>query len=93
LFFASSPLFAAPKANKLPAHCDRACLIGEMNDYVAALVSHDPSRIPLSPQVEFVENTVPMHPGDGLWKTADAPPTTFKSTYPIRFPRKSACCA
>jgi hypothetical protein len=82
LSFASSPLFAAPTANKLPAHCDRACLIGEMNDYVAALVSHDPSRIPLSPQVEFVENTVPMHPGDGLWKTADAPPTTFKIYVP-----------
>jgi hypothetical protein len=82
LFFASSPLFAAPKANKLPAHCDRACLIGAMNDYVAALVAHDPSRIPLSPQVEFVENTVPMHPGDGLWKAADAPPTTFKVYVP-----------
>jgi hypothetical protein len=82
LFFASSQLFAAPKANKLPAHCDRACLIGEMNDYVAALVSHDPSRIPLSPKVEFVENTVPMHPGDGLWKTADAPPTNFKVYVP-----------
>src|SRR6202041_2284206 len=82
LFFASSPLFAAPKANKLPAHCDRACLIGEINHYVAALRSHDPSRIPLSPKVEFVENTVPMHPGDGLWKTADAPPTTFKVYVP-----------
>ena len=82
LLFASSPLFAAPKANKLPAHCDRGCLIGAMNDYVAALVSHDPSQVPLSPQVEFVENTVPMHPGDGLWKTADAPPATFKVYVP-----------
>jgi hypothetical protein len=82
LFFASSPLCAAPKVNSLPAHCDRACLIGAMNDYVAALVSHDASRVPLSSQVEFVENTVSMHPGDGLWKTADALPTTFKIYVP-----------
>ncbi|HTW23155.1 MAG TPA: hypothetical protein VMD78_06125 [Candidatus Baltobacteraceae bacterium] len=82
LFFASSPVFAAPKAKKFPAHCDRACLIEAMNDYVAALVAHDPSQVPLSPQVEFVENTAPMHPGDGLWKTADAPPATFKVYVP-----------
>jgi hypothetical protein len=82
LLFASSPLLAAPNANKLPSHCDRVCLIDAMNDYLAALVSHDPSRIPLSPRVEFVENTVPMHPGDGLWKTADGPPTTFKIYVP-----------
>lgn len=82
LLFASSPLFAAPKANKLPGHCDRACLIDAMNAYVAALVAHDPSRVPLSPEVEFVENTVPMHPGEGLWKTADALPTTFKVYVP-----------
>ncbi len=82
LLCAGSPLFAAPNANKLPAHCDRACLIDTMNDYVAALVAHDPSRMPLSPHVEFVENTVPMHPGDGLWKTADGLPTTFKIYVP-----------
>lgn len=79
---ASSPLFAAPNAEKLPAHCDRACLIEAMNGYLAALVAHDPSQVPLSPHVEFVENTVPMHPGDGLWKIADAPPTTFKIYVP-----------
>ncbi|HEX4001292.1 MAG TPA: hypothetical protein VHX36_01495 [Candidatus Acidoferrales bacterium] len=81
LFFAV-PAFAASQAKKLPARCDRACLTGAMNDYVAALVAHDPSRVPLSPHVEFVENTVPMHPGDGLWKTAEAPPATFKIYVP-----------
>ena len=82
LLFASSPLLAAPNANKLPAHCDRACLIEAMNNYVAAVLAHDPSRVPLSPHVEFVENTVPMHPGDGLWKIADGPPTSFKIYVP-----------
>jgi hypothetical protein len=76
------PLWAAPAAKKLPAHCDRSCLIETMNSYVAALVSHDPASVPLAANVEFVENTVPMHPGDGLWKTADALPTTFKIYVP-----------
>lgn len=82
LFVAGGPLFAAPNAKKLPAHCDRACLIDAMNAYVAALVAHDPSRVPLSPHVEYVENTVPSHPGEGLWKTADALPTAFKIYVP-----------
>ncbi|MGH8150868.1 MAG: hypothetical protein ACRETB_12970 [Steroidobacteraceae bacterium] len=53
-----------------------------MNSYLAALVAHDPARVPLSPHVEFVENAVPMHPGEGLWKTAEALPTTFKIYVP-----------
>jgi hypothetical protein len=82
LLFASTSVFAAPKTGKLPVHCDRACLIGAMDNYVAALVAHDPSRVPLSSSVEFVENTVPMHPGEGLWKAADALPATFKIYVP-----------
>lgn len=79
---ASAPLRAAPAAQRLPAHCDRACLIDAMNGYLAALVAHDPTLVPLSPRVEFVENTVPMRPGDGLWKTAEALPTAFKIYVP-----------
>lgn len=73
---------AAPSAKKLPAHCDRACLNNVMNDYVAALLAHDPSRVPLAPNVEFVENTQVLHPGEGLWKTADGAPTAFKIYVP-----------
>jgi hypothetical protein len=58
--------------------CDRACLIITTNIYLAGLVAHDPSIVKFSPDVKFVENTVPMKPGDGLWKTASAIPTTFK---------------
>lgn len=82
LLSASTPLFSAPTAKKLPAHCDRACLIGAMNSYLAALVAHDPAQVPLSSHLEFVENTVPMHPGDGLWKIANAPPAAFKIYVP-----------
>jgi hypothetical protein len=65
-----------------PAQCDRACLIATVDAYLGALVAHDPSRVNLSPDVKFVENTVPMKPGDGLWKTASALPTTFKIYVP-----------
>ena len=64
------------------AQCDRACLLMTTNIYLAALVAHDPSIVKFSPDVKFVENTVPMKPGDGLWKTASAIPTTFKIYVP-----------
>jgi hypothetical protein len=81
LLVSTGALFAAPappEAKNLPAHCDKACLTDAVNSYLAALVAHDPSQVPLSAHIEFVENTVDMHPGEGLWKTASAPPTTFK---------------
>jgi hypothetical protein len=64
------------------AACDRACLKSTVDNYLAALVAHDPSRVKFAPDVVFVENTVPMKPGDGLWKTASALPTTFKIYVP-----------
>jgi hypothetical protein len=82
-------LVAAPNAaaqpaaaKKLPARCDSACLTKTMNAYVAALLAHDPAQVPLAPNVEFVENTQVMHPGEGLWKTADGAPTSFKIVAP-----------
>ncbi len=62
--------------------CDRACLIMTTNIYLAGLVAHDPTIVKFSPDVKFIENTVPMKPGDGLWKTASAIPTTFKIYVP-----------
>jgi len=62
--------------------CNRACLDHQVDDYFAALVAHDTGRLPLAPGVKFVENTVPMHPGEGLWKTASAAPTSFKIYVP-----------
>jgi len=64
------------------APCDRACLIQTTNIYLAGLVAHDPTIVKWAPDVKFVENTVPMKPGDGLWKTATAIPTTFKIYVP-----------
>jgi hypothetical protein len=60
-----------------PDPCNRACLKDLANSYVAALVAHDPSKVPLAADVKFVENVTPMKPGEGLWKTASEVPTTF----------------
>ena len=53
-----------------------------IDNYLAALVAHDPSLVPLSPNLEFVEDNVDLLPGEGLWKTASAVPTTFKIYVP-----------
>jgi len=50
-----------------PVTCDRACLIGDLHAYMAALVAKDPSRAPFAPHVRFTENNVEMPLGEGLW--------------------------
>jgi hypothetical protein len=75
-------LAIAQLAQGAPGQCNRSCLKNTADKYLAALVAHDPSQVSLAPNVKFVENTVPMHPGDGLWKTASAVPTTFKIYVP-----------
>jgi hypothetical protein len=69
-------------ANASAAKCDRACLDKTVDAYIAAMVAHDPSQVKFAPDVKFVENTVPMKPGDGLWKTASQGPTAFKIYVP-----------
>lgn len=65
-----------------PAQCARDCLRKLADDYVAALVAHDATRVPLARDVRMVENLHPIRPGEGLWKTASAPPTTFRIHVP-----------
>src|SRR3990170_1327357 len=50
--------------------CDRACLTGFIDRYLEALVAHDPSLLPIAPQVKFTENGQPLEVGDALWATA-----------------------
>ena len=57
---------------------DRPALIGLMNQYLAALVTHDPSGLPLADNVKLVENTKVTPIGGGLWETATGGPTEFK---------------
>jgi len=58
--------------------CDRACMTGLVDQYLAAVVRHDPAGLPLSPGVRFTENTAKLRIGDGLWVSASEAPTTFK---------------
>src|SRR5580698_2036273 len=60
----------------------RSCYERLVDDYLAALVAHDPSRIAFAADARFVENIKATKIGDGLWKTASAAPTTFKIYVP-----------
>jgi len=51
--------------------CDRKCLNGFMNRFRAALLEHDPSRLPLAPNARYTENGQELKIGDGLWGTLD----------------------
>jgi hypothetical protein len=53
--------------------CGRACLQGLVDRYIAAMVAHDPERLPLAQGVRFTENGEELRLGDGLWATASAP--------------------
>lgn len=54
----------------IPLKCDRACLEKVIDDYLAAVVAHDPKRLPLSADVKYTENNQVVAVGDGFWKTA-----------------------
>ena len=64
-------LALAPRAARAAAasRCDRACLDGFVDQYLAALVAHDPGRLPLTRDVRFTENGQQLVLGDGLWRT------------------------
>jgi hypothetical protein len=49
---------------------DRAYLVNLMDQYIAALLKHDPSGIPLASNVKLVENTEVTPIGKGLWENA-----------------------
>src|SRR4030042_6713962 len=53
----------------------RASLEALMNQYLEALVAHEPERLPLSKKVKHTENTIPLPAGGGLWATASDLPT------------------
>jgi hypothetical protein len=60
----------------------RSCYDRLVDDYLAALVAHDPARIAFAPDARFVENIKATRIGDGLWKTATSVPATFRIYVP-----------
>jgi hypothetical protein len=73
---AAVALILAPNANAstgpIPLKCDRACLEGVVDQYLAALVAHDPKRLPLSADAKYTENDQLLDIGDGFWKTVES---------------------
>lgn len=61
----------APATNSAaPAlSCNRTCLLGLLDQYLAALAKRDISLVPWAPVVQNAENNVLLPVGDGLWGT------------------------
>jgi hypothetical protein len=56
----------------VPTNCDRACLEALVDNYLAAVIAHDPSRLPLSGDVLYTEDKQIVEIGDGFWRSATA---------------------
>jgi hypothetical protein len=80
-------LGAAAIALSVPAtaqaqSCDRECLKGVADTYVAALVAHDPAQAPLGPGAVTVENIKRIGSSEGLWQSLSSGPSEFKIYVP-----------
>ncbi len=49
--------------------CDYACLTGTMQQFMDALAAGDPSALPVSGDLLYTENNVPLALGQGSWHT------------------------
>ena len=49
--------------------CDRSCLRSMLDQYLSAVVKHDPSAAPLVVGFRQTENAINVRPGNGVWKT------------------------
>ena len=79
LLMGTLPSHAAPAAAQagvpLPPNvgsgdCDRTCLQAVAEQFIAALLAHDSSKVPLAKGVRYSENSVPLPIPDGFWKNA-----------------------
>ncbi len=60
----------AQSSTKGGAACDRACLENFVDQYMDALIAHDPKKLPMTVRVKNTEDGVRLYPGDGFWRTA-----------------------
>ena len=54
------------------AACDRTCLRTTLDQYLNAVIAHDPSKAPLLLGMRQTENAISVRPGQGVWKTVTA---------------------
>jgi hypothetical protein len=62
-FCGSTPSLAAG------TNCDRACLRAVLDQYLNAVIKHDPGAAPLMIGFRQTENAIVVRPGTGLWKS------------------------
>jgi hypothetical protein len=55
----------------IPLNCNRACLENVVDQYLAAVVAHNPKMAPFSADVKYTENDQRLDIGDGFWKTVE----------------------
>lgn len=54
-------------------NCDRECLAKISDLYFEALAQHNPSLLPLAPNLKYSETGTVLKVGEGIWKNAGAP--------------------
>jgi hypothetical protein len=67
-----TPILAAVFASALPAlgaTCDRACLKSSLDQYLQAILKHDPQAAPLFLGYRHTENALLVKLGEGAWKS------------------------
>src|SRR5262245_61726717 len=52
--------------------CDRACLRTMLDQYLSAVIKHDPAAAPLVVGFRQTENAINTRPGNGVWKSVTA---------------------
>jgi hypothetical protein len=80
LLLASAAFTSTQAAEQPTPTCDRACLYGVLDNYLAALLAHDPGKVRWAAQSRTTENNVELRAGDGLWGTI-----TALDAYEMRF--------
>src|SRR5262245_51427748 len=72
-FFLSTTLILIVSSHAFAAaDCDRACLKTTLDQYLNAVMKHDPSAAPLFTGFRQTENAVVTKPGMGVWKSLTA---------------------
>ena len=69
MFLALMAIAGWPTLASAQTTCDRACLRTMLDQYLAAVVKHDPSAAPLVVGFRQTENAINVRPGTGIWKT------------------------
>jgi hypothetical protein len=62
-------IVSVPVAFAAAADCDRACLKTSLDQYLNAVIKHDPSAAPLFAGFRQTENAIVVKLGNGMWKS------------------------